>query len=761
MLNGDKWCITIQNHKISHKFAVLNKKHNKPVMSVIQTIRNKYGKIAGGVIAVALIGFIVSDARNGSFASFFGGHDSNVMKVNGTKIDPKEYSMRQKEYETLYVMFNKGRPLDDATRAQMNEQVVQMTVYETLVDDLCDKLGILTTEDDKKNMIYGENADPLVRQFQIEGQQIFVDPQTNSFDPQRVKYFEKQISDDPQKVDPTGKVMEQWASVKDYVVRMSRVNKFNELLSGSLYVPMYLAKKTVTDQNSMCALRYVKVPFGTVSDDEAKVTDEDLNNYIKAHPGMFENDQPTRSIEYVSFDIIPSSADTARVIDGLMQIKDEFAAAKDNKTFVNNKSDDANSFNEAFTNKRTFTSRYADTIMSLPVGTVYGPYFENGGYRLTKVLDRKTLPDSVKCRHILVRTQDRGKDIATDSAAQMRMDSAIAELKGGVSFDSVVAKYSEDEGSKAKGGEYWFTLQNRPGISKEFGDFIFEGTTGEKKQVKVANDNYHGIHYIEILEQKGTGPAIQIGTVAKNLAPSDSTVNAIYGKANEFAGKNPTAAEFDATVKKQNLDKRLGENVKINNFTIPGLGSAREVIRWMYDHKVGDISNVFQLGDQRYVVAKLSAIEDKGLTAINSSNRPMLEQRVKDEKKAAIIAKKYAGNGSLDAIAQASGQQVQQSDSVSYANGIPGLGFEPKLTGYAFMPTFMPNTVSPAIKGMGGVYFLSILNRSAGNIPENLLNAIAPQQQRSQYGQLRNVFSQQLQPSIIRTADVKYNASNF
>ena len=63
-------------------------------MSVIQTIRNKYGKIAGAIIAVALIGFIISDARNGSFGNFFGTHDSNVMNINGSKIDPKEYQSR-------------------------------------------------------------------------------------------------------------------------------------------------------------------------------------------------------------------------------------------------------------------------------------------------------------------------------------------------------------------------------------------------------------------------------------------------------------------------------------------------------------------------------------------------------------------------------------------------------------------------------------------------------------------------------------------
>jgi peptidyl-prolyl cis-trans isomerase D len=683
------------------------------------------------------------------------------MKVNGTKIDPKDYQLRLKEYETLYVMFNKGRPLDDATRAQMNEQVVQSTVYETIVNELCDKLGIMTSEDEKKSMIYGENADPLVRQFQIEGQQIFIDQQTGSFDPQRVKYFEKQLAEEPQKVDPNGKVAEQWTAVKDYVVRNSRINKFNELMSGTVYAPMYLAKKAVNDQNSTCALKYVKVPFATIADNDVKVTDDDLNNYIKAHQGLFTNDQPTRNIEYVSFDIIPSSADTARTIDALMQIKDDFTNAKDNKTFVNNKSDDANSFNEAYLNKRTFTSRYADTISGLAVGSVFGPYYENGSYKLTKVIDRKTLPDSVHFRHILIRTQVQGKDVATDSMAQAKMDSAMHDLSSGMKFDSVAAKYSEDDGSKDKGGDYWFTLQQRPTLFKELADFVFEGKTGDKKQVKVVTDNMHCIDYIEIMDQKGIGPSIQIGTIAKNLAPSDSTVNAIYGKANEFAGKNPTATEFDATIKKQNMDKRLGEGVKINSFTIPGLGASREIIRWMYDHKVGDISGVFQLGDQRYVVAKLSEIDDKGVTGITEANRPMLEQRVKDEKKAEAINKKYAGAGSLDAIAQGSGQQVQQADTVSYASGIPGIGFEPKVTGYAFNQAFQPNTVSPGIKGNGGVYFITVLNRNAGAVPDNLLNAIAPQQRNSQAGQLRNAFNQMIQPSIIRTADVKYNAGNF
>ena len=733
-------------------------------MSVIQTIRNRYGKIAGGVIAIALIGFIISDARNGSFGNFFGGHDSNVMTVNGVKIDPKEYQQRLKEYETLSMIYNKTKTLDDAQRAQMDEQAVQSIVEEVVIGEQCDKLGIQTSDDEKKEMIYGPNVDPMVANFTLEGQPIFINRDTHQFDASIIKQFEKEITDQAQKVDPTGKYKEQWDAVKKYVTRRSRINKFHMMKTNSVYVPLFVSKQVATDQSSMAAIKYVKVPFTSVADNDVKVSDEEVKDYMAKHAALFQTDEPTRSIEYVSFDINPSSADTARALSALTDIKADLAAAKekDTKGFVNNKTDDPNAYTEAFLNKRTFTSRFADSIMEAPVGSVYGPYYENGGYKITKIVDRKSLPDSVKNRHILVLTKAQGNDVATDSAAKMKLDSAIAEIKSGVKFDSVVQKYSVDDGSKSQGGESTITLIQRPNVPKEFGDFIFEGKTGETKTVKVSNDNFAGYYYIEIMEQKGISPAVQTATIVKNLAPSDSTVNAIYGKANEFAGRNTTPDLFEGTIKKQNLDRRIGDNIKVTNFSITGLGPAREVVRWMFEHKVGEISPVFQLGQQRYVVAQLISVAEKGMVPLSAANRPQIEQKIREEKKADMISKKYSG--SLDAIAAASGQQVQQADSVIAGGGfVAGLGYEPKVIGYSFDPGFQVNTVSPGIKGMGGVYFVTVLNRTSSQLPsdQNLLMQILASQRRNQEMQLMNGVNQSLQQTIMRKADATYNPSNF
>jgi peptidyl-prolyl cis-trans isomerase D len=730
-------------------------------MAVITTIRDKYGKIAGGIIALALVGFIVSDATSGSLSTLFNGRDANVMEINGTKIDPKEYSARVKEYETLYSMYNNGRPLDDASRAQMSEQLIQMLVFEATVNAECDKLGIDVSKEEKDQLIYGGNADGMVQGFTIGGQRIFADPQSGNFDPGRVKGLEKELNDRGDKIDPDGKVREQWAAVKAYVERSARIRKYTSMFTNCAYMPKYQMKRMMAEQNGNASIRYVKVPFSAVSDAEVKVSDDDIKAYMQKHAALFTNDEATRNIEYVSFEIIPSPADSARALASLEELRAEFGTTKDIETFVNGKSDVMNSYTKTYFNKRTLKTRYADTIMTLPVGEIFGPYYENGSFNLLKVTDRQNLPDSVKLRHILVKTKEQGNDVRTDSAASMKIDSAIAAIKAGGKFDSVVKIYTEDDPSK--GGEYTFTLTDRPNLSKEFADFAFEGKVGETKKVKVSNDNYAGYHYIEILEQTGVGSSNQLAIVSKNLAPSDSTINGLYGVANEFAGKNTTPEAFDAAAKKMNLDKRVGDNVKVSNFNINGLGPAREVVRWMYEHKVGDVSQVFQLGDERYVVAKLVSANEKGLRTLSPTDRAVVEQRIREEKKTEMISKRYAGKA-LEAIAAETQQTVAQADTVVLGGSyVANLGYEPKVIGYTFNSAFQPNTVSPGIKGQGGVYFITVLNRVQNPLPPDggMMDQIIGQQRMQQERQMANTIDQGLQQSMTRRAKVEYYPANF
>ena len=233
-------------------------------MSVILKIR-KNGKLAGGVIALSLsIWILMEGANNSSLKDFFRGSSSNsVMTINGTKIQPKEFEIRAKEMETLMAVYNPQQKMDEAGRAQIREQVMQVMILDAVLGKQCDKLGITTTDEEKNELIYGANADQLVKRFSFQGQALFNNPETGAFDPARVKGIEKDLANPPKDANPQiyEKINEQFSAVKEYVVRMNRINKFNAIFTSSVYSPLYQSKKMIEDRNEIASIRLVKVHY--------------------------------------------------------------------------------------------------------------------------------------------------------------------------------------------------------------------------------------------------------------------------------------------------------------------------------------------------------------------------------------------------------------------------------------------------------------------------------------------------------------------
>lgn len=710
-------------------------------MSVIQNIRNRYAKVAGFVIALALVGFILMDAGSSRIRELFS-DDNSVAKVNGNKIELKDYYERTEEYNTLY---SQGQSLDEATKAQINEQAINDLISESIIKEESEKLGLQTTEGEKKDIIYGVNPDPSVQNFYA-----FKNPQTNMFDPQMVKLFEENVDYNNQEY---VQAYQQWMTLKSYILRNTLSRKYNALLTQAVYVPNFIMEKQMKEQNMYASVNYVNVPYSTITDEQVKVTDEDLNNYIKEHKAQYYIDEPTVSVEYVSFDVSPSKEDTARKQNAIADIKQKFEETDDAFLFAKSNSDESE--DTAYIAKNNFMSAYSDSIMSLSKGEVFGPYYENGYYKLSRLVDRTVYPDSVVCRHILVKTQDRGQQVLSDSAAKLKIDSAIAAIKSGMPFADAVTKYSDDEGSQTTGGEYTFTLQQKANISKEFADFIFDGKKGEKTTVQVANGGYAGYHYIEILDQKAFQPAVKVATISKKLDASQQTINNAYSKALEFASKNKTAKDFDAAVQNSKLEKRLADNIKATSFVIPGLGPSRPLVRWTNNAEKGDVSEVFDLGD-RYIVAKVSDKQKEGLMQLDDNIKPAIQEQVTKDKKAKMIMDKYNSSKSLPDIAAVANSTVLSADSFNASTPfVANLGYEPKVVGYAFSKEIKKDQASPGIEGDGGVYYISLKDKFTKDVPVD--SNVMMQQKNMNEMQAKNAIGSVIPQILKKSAEIKYS----
>ena len=567
-------------------------------MSVIQRIRDKAAWIIIGAIAVALLAFIIQDAFYGR-GSLTGTKDE-VASVNGTPISHTQFEQKLDFYEQA----NNGQ----MPRNQLIGQLWDFMVNNEVMQQEYDKLGLDVGGNELNDVLFGNQPPQWMTQF-------FTDPKTGVFDVNTAKQQLAQIkqkSDDPQ-------VQNFIQAYLNPTIDQTLNQKYQSLITEAIYVPKWMAEKTNADASAMAKMQFIDVPYSSISDSAVTVTSEDIEAYLKKHEKQYSKDDESRMISYVLFSAQPSATDSATEKQDLLQNKQDFASAADTKAYLNTQSTEL-PYYDSYLGSQDIQQPIKDTLFRLSPGEVYGPYVDGNNFVLAKMVDKRTIADSAKVRHILVATHQRDQQSGTlypvrdDSAALKRLDSAIAEIKAGASFDSVCAKYSDDGGSANTGGvyDYFTTGKMDPG----FNDFAFTGHVGETKTVQTM----YGYHYVEILGQKGSQEGYKIAYLAKPISASEETDNTASNAAAQFAAASRTATQFQTNAKNDKLSILPSQEFKENDFTIPGLGDSRDLIKWAWKAEVGDVSEPVNV-DSKYVVAMLTNVSPKGDATASSAKK--------------------------------------------------------------------------------------------------------------------------------------------
>jgi peptidyl-prolyl cis-trans isomerase D len=669
-------------------------------MSIIQKIRDKAAWLVFGLIAVSLIGFLLMDARSigGRAAASTSG---NIGEVNGEKLEYADYQKQVSEREDQYK--SQGYPVNDMLTQNIREEVWKQFEENAVLSTEYKKLGIDVSDKELNDMLVGPNAVPEIKRA-------FTDPNTGQFDGQQAAARINQL----RTIYKSNKKSDQnYAMAQNFFeqalpqfIRMRQREKYISLIAQSTYVPKWMIERTNADNSLIASINYVNVPYQTISDSSVKTSNEEIQTYLDNHKSQFAQEE-SRSISYISFSAAPTSGDSASILQQVHNLKPEFAGTTDMDGFLAKNGSEIN-YTDAFVPKSKLTGARKDSIVSLPVGTTVGPYLDGNNFVLARVMEIKTLPDSVRARHILVAMTDPKTQQPTldDSSAHHKIDSIKTLLDKGQSFDSLAVRYSDDAGSAAKGGDLGYFGPNQ--MVKEFGDFAFNGKKGERKIIKTQ----FGYHLVEILDQKNFEPAYKVAYFSRRIEPSQETDQNASGLASQFAGENRDKAAFDAAAKKGNLHSIVAPELQTTDFNIQGLGSSRSLVRWVYGAKPGEVSESFSVGD-KYVVAELNEINHKGTMTL-AKVRPMIEPILRNQKKADIITAKIGTAATLDAVATAVSQPVAHADSIQFASPyIPNVGPEPKVVGYSFDKQLIGKPVSAPVGGNEGVFVLKVENVSA------------------------------------------------
>jgi peptidyl-prolyl cis-trans isomerase D len=668
-------------------------------MQIIQKIREKGAAIVIAVIALSLIGFILMDANLGMSRNA-GADQATLGKVNGQKIDKQELEEKVKMYGEQYQV--KGAQMN-MLRQQVWEQMVRTKVEESEYE----KLGITFSPKELTSIIFSDDAPYVLKQA-------FTDKETGQYDLAKVQQWwttaKKWKGEQKQQVE---------SQIVEPTTEEALRNKYSGLLAASAYYPTWLKEKEAAEAKTFANISYVSVPYNVIADSTVKVTDADITSYVSKHKVKYEQ-EGGRQVAYVSFSTNPSGADTAEVLKDIDKLKANFAADSNVQAFLSRNSSQRN-YDDVWEPKSKITGAQKDTLLKLPIGTVYGPYVDGSSVVLAKLIKTRMLGDSIKCRHILIGTVDRetGAQLTPDSIAKQRADSIETAIKSGASFDDLETMLSTDKVAHKEKGVMTFdivSMQSPQQFAPEFAKFLLNDKGEARKVVKT---NF-GWHYIELMQVINPGPVYKFAYMAKDIAPGDETIRLANNSANKLFSEGKNTKAFDDYVSKNKLQKIDGAEVlKESDYRLGNLPDAREVIRWAFnDAKEGDVGGPFNLTDQ-VIVATLTKIVPKGLPDAKTA-RPLVEALVRSSKKAEQIKAKLAGKTTLEAAAGAYPNIVvaaagADSSLVFGSSIITGVGQEPKVIGAAFNKAYQ-GKVSEPIEGNGGVFVIKVNSTGTKNI---------------------------------------------
>ena len=175
--------------------------------------------------------------------------------------------------------------------------------------------------------------------------------------------------------------------------------------------------------------------------------------------------------------------------------------------------------------------RLKTLFLAWKTGQVYGPFVDSRRYILAKLIARKTIPDSVRSRHILLQAQTP-QDY---QAAQSRLDSLKRLIEAGThSFDTLAQQYSQGP-SSVDGGDLGFAAKNA--MVKPFNDLIFyQAEIGELNIVATQ----FGLHLVEVTDKKfvNNEEGVRMAYISEPIIPSEETQKDAYAKVLEFVAEN-------------------------------------------------------------------------------------------------------------------------------------------------------------------------------------------------------------------------------
>ena len=283
------------------------------------------------------------------------------------------------------------------------------------------------------------------------------------------------------------------------------------------------------------------------------------------------------------------------------------------------------------------------------------------------------VPNQVHVQHILFKTV--GQTDAEVAETKKKAEDVLKQARKGAKFDELAKKYSEDPGSKDKGGDLGWIRQGQ--TVPEFEKEAFSLAPG---QISDLVRTQYGFHIIKILEKQTahTKPFDEV----KDSLRAQALLNQAEKQATDIVDQLSRAIRQSSKIPLDDLAKQyhltLGETRPVSaSDPLLELANSQDVKDEIFRLRPGELSLPIRT-DRGYVVLTLKdslpahpgALEEVRDRVTSDLKK---EQSVAQAKsKADELARRVKAGEKFDAAAKALGLEAKTSDSISRDGSISG-----------------------------------------------------------------------------------------
>lgn len=653
-----------------------------------------------GFIAIALLMFLLMDALSSNSMINSAGGEKYAGKINGKKIPIQDYANRYNAYENDLRSLYPGQTFDDQTSESIRDQVWNDLILDKLIGKNFNKMGISVSAIEMGFYLWGPNPHTLVRQ-------LFTNPNTGEFNPEQVRY----VIQNMEEIDQTGMLAPQMTALQNIIEQERVKTKYFSMIAKGVHIPKFLLQKQNAENMSTALVSIVPFLYSDIDDDVIKVTDEELKNYLNKHSHNYKTEEYVE-LEYMLVDIIPTSEDSASLMERMRTIFDDFQNTENDSLFAKRNTEVPNTFDYYF--RDDLSERVmVDSFFSMPIGKILRPYEEDGAYKVTKILDRKSIADSVNASHVLFKFENAEQRDSVTALA----DSLITLLKQNrISFADVARIHSKDQSNANIGGALGFFKQGQ--MVKPFNDKVFYGM--KQGDISSVETNF-GLHIIRVERSVPSKTAVRLGDCVYAIRAGKVTNSDAFRKAVSMEQAYNTGDKFEKA--KDSVAVKRTTPIFSNQSSITGIGTSREVVRWAFKAEMDEVK-MFDL-ENKFIVTRLVKRVPKGIKSLEDV-KAEVELEVRNEKKAEKLLEevktKMSGSTSIQQVASSTGKEVVTTNVSASSPFIEGVGSEPVVAGAAFSLT--PGKLYGPIKGDYGVYVIQIEELSKPEGEPNLQLAL-------------------------------------